>query len=81
MRKELADIVTLFHRHNGVAMINLPTNGILQRQIVEKTEAILTQNPALIVNVGFSLDGFADTHDRVRAVPGCFAKPSPASRQ
>jgi MoaA/NifB/PqqE/SkfB family radical SAM enzyme len=74
MRKELVDIVDLFHRQNGVATINLPTNGILQRQIVEKTEAILTENPALTVNVGFSLDGFAATHDRVRAVPGCFRK-------
>jgi MoaA/NifB/PqqE/SkfB family radical SAM enzyme len=74
MRKELVDIVTLFHRQNGVATINLPTNGILQRQIVEKTEAILAENPALTVNVGFSLDGFAETHDRVRAVPGCFRK-------
>jgi MoaA/NifB/PqqE/SkfB family radical SAM enzyme len=72
MRKELADIVGLFHRQNGVATINLPTNGLLQRQIVEQTEAILAHNPALTVNVGFSLDGLAATHDRVRAVPGCF---------
>jgi MoaA/NifB/PqqE/SkfB family radical SAM enzyme len=74
MRKELVDIVSLFHRQNGVATINLPTNGILQRQIVEKTSAILAENPALTVNVGFSLDGLASTHDRVRAVPGCFRK-------
>ena len=74
MRKELVDIVGLFHRDNGVATINLPTNGILQRQIVDKTAAILAENPALTVNVGFSLDGFAATHDRVRAVPGCFQK-------
>jgi MoaA/NifB/PqqE/SkfB family radical SAM enzyme len=57
-----------------VATTNLPTNGILQRQIVEKTEAILAENPALTVNVGVSLDGLAATHDRVRAVPGCFDK-------
>jgi MoaA/NifB/PqqE/SkfB family radical SAM enzyme len=74
MRKELVDIVTLFHRTNGVATINLPTNGILQAQIVAKTEAILAENPELMVNVGFSIDGFAATHDRVRAVPGCFRK-------
>jgi Fe-coproporphyrin III synthase len=74
MRKELVDIVGLFHRNNGVATINLPTNGILRHQIVEKTAAILTENPTLAVNVGFSLDGFAATHDRVRAVPGCFQK-------
>jgi Fe-coproporphyrin III synthase len=74
MRPELVEIVTLFHRRNGVATINLPTNGILQRQIVDKTAAILEQNPELTVNVGFSLDGLAATHDRVRRVPGCFAK-------
>jgi MoaA/NifB/PqqE/SkfB family radical SAM enzyme len=74
MRHELVDIVTLFHQHNGVATINLPTNGILQRQIVDKTAAILEKNPALTVNVGFSLDGLATTHDRVRGVPGCFGK-------
>lgn len=74
MRKELVEIVSLFHRQNGVATINLPTNGILRRAIVEKTAAILAENPTLTVNVGFSLDGLADTHDRVRAVPGCFHK-------
>lgn len=74
MRKELAEIVGLFHRQNGVATINLPTNGLLQPAIVDKTAAILTDNPGLTVNVGFSLDGLADTHDRVRGVPGCFRK-------
>jgi MoaA/NifB/PqqE/SkfB family radical SAM enzyme len=74
MRKELAEIVGLFHRQNGVATINLPTNGLLQRAIVETTATILTDNPGLTVNVGFSLDGLADTHDRVRGVPGCFRK-------
>jgi MoaA/NifB/PqqE/SkfB family radical SAM enzyme len=74
MRPELVEIVTLFHRQNGVATINLPTNGILQHQIVDKTAAILDKNPALTVNVGFSLDGLAATHDRVRGVPGCFSK-------
>lgn len=74
LRKELVDIVSLFHRQNGVTTINLPTNGLLQAQILEKTEAILAENPALTVNVGFSLDGLAATHDRVRAVPGCFRK-------
>jgi Fe-coproporphyrin III synthase len=74
MRHELVNIVTLFHQHNGVATINLPTNGILQRQIVDKTAAILEKNPALTVNVGFSLDGLAATHDRVRGVRGCFGK-------
>lgn len=74
MRQELVEIDTLFHRQNGVATINLPTNGILQRQIVDKTAAILDKNPELTVNVGFSLDGLAATHDRVRGVPGCFGK-------
>lgn len=74
MRKELVDIVGLFHRQNGVTTINLPTNGLLQQAIVDKTTAILAANPGLTVNVGFSLDGLAETHDRVRGVPGCFRK-------
>lgn len=74
LRQELVDIVGLFHRQNGVATVNLPTNGLLQRAIVDKTAAILADNPGLTVNVGFSLDGLADTHDRVRGVPGCFGK-------
>jgi MoaA/NifB/PqqE/SkfB family radical SAM enzyme len=74
MRKELVEIVGLFHRQNGVTTINLPTNGLLQQAIVDKTSTILADNPGLTVNVGFSLDGLADTHDRVRGVPGCFRK-------
>lgn len=33
LRPELADIITLFAHNNGVLFVNLPTNGLLPRQM------------------------------------------------
>ena len=74
LRKELAEIIELFYRDNGVRHVNLPTNGLLP----EKLEAVITQVlarcPELAIDLNFSLDGLANTHDAIRGVPNNFEK-------
>ncbi|HZR32760.1 MAG TPA: radical SAM protein [Terriglobales bacterium] len=74
MRKELAEIIELFYLNNGVRHINLPTNGLLPKQLVSAIEYLLERCPELVIDLNFSLDGLANTHDTIRGVPNNFVK-------
>ena len=80
LRRELADIVDLFVRNNGVSHINLPTNGLKPDRIVEVTEHCLTRNKHLELHVNIALDGLRDSHDSMRGVPGNFDKALQSAR-
>ncbi len=74
MRRDLVDIIALFHENNGVSTINLPTNGMLTERIDAAMDELLERCPELNVHLNYSLDGFAPTHDEVRGVKGAFDK-------
>jgi MoaA/NifB/PqqE/SkfB family radical SAM enzyme len=74
LRRELAEIIDLFVRNNGVRYINLPTNGLKPYRIYEVAEHCLEQNPGLELHVNISLDGLRESHDFMRGVPGNFDK-------
>ena len=74
MRKELAEIIELFYVNNGVRHINLPTNGLLPAKIESVISALLQRCPELVIDLNFSLDGLANTHDAIRGVPNNFQK-------
>lgn len=74
MRKELPEIVKLWAEECGIQSLDMPTNGLLTKRIVEVVDQVLEENPHLTVTVGHSLDGFKETHDRLRGVPDNFEK-------
>ena len=74
MRNDLVDIIKIFYDNNHVRVINLPTNGLLEGQIVKETGRLLEICPDLTVHLNFSLDGLGATHDAIRGVPGNFRK-------
>ncbi|MDX1972039.1 MAG: radical SAM protein [Candidatus Sumerlaeia bacterium] len=74
MRKELAKIVDIFAKTNGIKTVDIPTNGLLKKRVLEVVEEVLETNPHVMVTVGHSLDGFKETHDRLRGVPNNFEK-------
>jgi len=74
LRPELAEIITLFVRNNGVRHVNLPTNGLLPQRTDEVIGQVLAACPELTVDLNFSLDGLASTHDTLRGVPKNFAR-------
>jgi MoaA/NifB/PqqE/SkfB family radical SAM enzyme len=74
LRKDLAGIVELFYRNNGVRHINLPTNGLLPEAMISVIERLLNDCPDLTMDLNFSLDGLANTHDVLRGVPNNFRK-------
>jgi len=80
LRKELADIIDLFVKSNGVSYINLPTNGLKPHHIYEVAEHCLAENPGLELHVNIALDGLREYHDFMRGVPGNFDKALESAR-
>ncbi len=74
MRKRLDEIIGMFYERNGVRTLNLPSNGLFKDRLVELMEMTTTKMPDLRVNLNIALDGFRETHDRIRGVPGNFDK-------
>ncbi len=74
LRRELTDIIHLFHTHNGVSWVNLPINGLLPERTGEWVARICEENPELQLDVNVALDGLGEMQDSIRAVPGNFEK-------
>ncbi|MGH9509445.1 MAG: radical SAM protein [Terriglobales bacterium] len=74
LRKELAEIIELFYSNNGVRHVNLPTNGLLPAKVEAVVDRVLGRCPDLTLDLNFSLDGLANTHDAIRGVPNNFEK-------
>jgi Fe-coproporphyrin III synthase len=69
LRAELAEIVAMFASRNGVGNVNLPTNGLLPDKIFPIMDRMLELAPKISIDLNFSLDGLAKTHDHIRGVP------------
>ncbi|MGF1572059.1 MAG: radical SAM/SPASM domain-containing protein [Sumerlaeia bacterium] len=74
MRKDLDEVVNVFAKTNKISTLDLPTNGLLKKRVLDVVESILDENPQVMITVGHSLDGFKETHDRLRGVPKNFEK-------
>lgn len=74
LRKDLAEVIDLFYRKNQIRNLNLPTNGLLPKQLVRVIDYLLQHCPELTIDLNFSIDGLANTHDAIRGVPNNFEK-------
>ena len=74
LRPELGEIICLFYRNNHIRHLNLPTNGLLPNKIHAVITRVLRDCPELTIDLNFSLDGLANTHDTIRGVPNNFEK-------
>ena len=74
LREDLAEIVAMFVQSNGVRNINLPTNGLLPDKIFRTMDRMLELCPDVSIDLNFSLDGLANTHDSIRGVPNNFVR-------
>lgn len=72
-RTDLAELVGLLRARCGVPVAAVCTNGQPTRSILRQTEAMLRDAPDKLLVLSMSLDGFADTHDRIRG-EGTFSR-------
>lgn len=74
LRRELTDIIDLFVTNNGVDRVIIPTNALIKSRVFEVVEHALSQNPNIDLYLNVALDGYGETHDRIRGVPGNWEK-------
>lgn len=75
LRKELPEIIDLFHRNNGIRRLIIPTNALIKDRAFDVVESALGRNPGIEeLYLNIALDGYGETHDRIRGVPGNWEK-------
>ena len=70
LRHDADEIIRLFVRNNGVRRLIVPTNGLLKSRAFELVDRALSLGPEIHLYLNVALDGYGETHDRVRGVPG-----------
>ena len=73
LRKDISDVIDLFVKNNGVKRIIIPTNGLIKSRVFEIVDRALAKHP-LDLYLNIALDGYGETHDRIRGVPGNWTK-------
>jgi MoaA/NifB/PqqE/SkfB family radical SAM enzyme len=74
LRQDIVEVATTIYKASRPAIINIPSNGLLVKTIVEKTEQIAKACPKAQIIVNLSIDGIEDQHDQIRNVPGNYKK-------
>lgn len=74
LRNDIVQIAEIFYRNNQIRNLNIPTNGTLTERTICSVKEILSRCPNLSFNLGLSLDGLRETHDRIRQSKGVFDK-------
>lgn len=74
LRKDLAEIVRIFHLNNHAVNVGIPTNGSLTSRVVQTTRDILDKCPDVDLHIDVSIDAIGEEHDRVRGRPGLFGR-------
>lgn len=74
IREDIDRICLSFYKNSGTRFIAIPTNGLLNEKIVEKTKKILEDCPKLNLSIDLSVDAIGEKHDEIRGVKGNFDK-------
>jgi MoaA/NifB/PqqE/SkfB family radical SAM enzyme len=74
LRRDLSEIVRIFHVNNHALNVGIPTNGSLTGRVVETAEKILGQNPDIDLHIDVSIDDIGEAHDEIRGFPGLFER-------
>src|SRR6267378_1056997 len=74
LRRDLSEIIDLFVMRNGVNRVIIPTNALIKSRVYEVVEKALSRNPRVDLYLNIALDGYGETHDRIRGVPGNWEK-------
>lgn len=74
LRRDIVALISSMFRHFTRAHIGAVTNGIRYDRIVDAATQIVADNPGRAFSILVSLDGYGETHDQVRGVPGNFER-------
>jgi MoaA/NifB/PqqE/SkfB family radical SAM enzyme len=81
LRPDLPDMVASAYEHCRPGIINIPTNGILDKTIPPRIEQVLRAAPKSEVIINLSLDNIGSKHDEIRGVPNNWRRAMSTYRQ
>jgi MoaA/NifB/PqqE/SkfB family radical SAM enzyme len=74
LRHDASEIINTFVRNNGVKRVIIPTNGLVKARVCEIVDDALGKHQSLHLYLNIALDGYGETHDHIRGVPGHWQK-------
>jgi MoaA/NifB/PqqE/SkfB family radical SAM enzyme len=81
LRRDLPEIVRIFHVNNHALNVGIPTNGSMTARTLRSVKTMLEQNDDLDLHIDVSIDGLPELHDEIRGVPGLFDRAVETYRQ
>jgi radical SAM protein with 4Fe4S-binding SPASM domain len=72
LRKEFAEITSIFIENTNVRFITIPTNAWYTDRMVIYLEELLKKFPNTYFRLAFSIDGIGEEHDESRSMPGSY---------
>ena len=70
LRKDVNDIIDLFVENNGVTRLIIPTNALIKDRVYKTVEHALETHESIgELYLNIALDGYGETHDKIRGVP------------
>ncbi|MFN2515682.1 MAG: radical SAM protein [Pyrinomonadaceae bacterium] len=74
LRRDVPRIIATFVKNNGVRRVIIPSNGLIKSRVHEIVDQALACHPELDLYLNIALDGYGQTHDQIRGVPGNWEK-------
>ena len=74
LRRDASQIIDTFVNGNGVNRIIIPTNGLIKSRVFDIVDVALSSHSQLDLYLNIALDGYGETHDAIRGVPGNWQK-------
>jgi MoaA/NifB/PqqE/SkfB family radical SAM enzyme len=74
IREDLPEIINVFARTNHISHATIPSNGWYTDRMVEVTERLCLENPAVQFNIDLSFCGLGDAHDAIVQQKGAFER-------
>src|SRR5262249_60205348 len=65
LRKDIGEIIKIFHRNTGVRNVGIPTNGSTTARTVSIVKDLLDTCPDLDLHIDVSLDGVGALHHEI----------------
>lgn len=72
VREDIKDVMLAMHRALPKATLQLSTNGLLPKRVIDIVNTLMEHD--INLQVGVSLDGLGETHDKLRGIKGNFDK-------
>ena len=70
LREDLAEICQIIYKHSKPKIINIPSNGLMTKTIVNVVQKIAESCPQSQIIINLSVDEIGKKHDEIRGVPG-----------